>query len=59
MTPSVLIPATMLFPTNNVLVISAHYPDYEEYTVHLTFAVFGVYRIVLGVIVLAYFALVK
>lgn len=43
MTPSVLIPATMLFPTNNVLVISAHYPDYEEYTVHLTFAVFGVY----------------
>ena len=33
----------MLFATNNVLVISAHYPDYEEYTVHLTFAVFGVY----------------
>ena len=33
----------MLFPTNNVLVISAHYPNYEECTVHLTFAVFGVY----------------
>ena len=33
----------MLFPTNNVLVSSAHYPNYEEYTVYLTFAVFGVY----------------
>ena len=33
----------MLDATNNVLVISAHYPEYEEYTVQLTFAVFGVY----------------
>lgn len=33
----------MLDATNNVLVISAHYPDYEEYTVQLTFSLFGVF----------------
>lgn len=38
-----IIPASLLDATGNVLVLSAHYIEFEEYTIELTFSIFGVY----------------
>lgn len=40
---SIIIPASLLYSTNNVIIISLHYEEYEERQESMTFAVMGVY----------------
>ena len=40
---SIIIPASLLYPTNNVIIISLHYEEYEERQEAMTFAIMGVY----------------
>lgn len=40
---SIIIPASLLYPTNNVIIISLHYEEYDERQEGMTFAIMGVY----------------
>lgn len=39
----VIIPSSLLYSTNNVMIISVHYDEYDEYQQLMTYSVLGVY----------------